>query len=849
MKKILYTILLILGMVPLVSLAAPEVRYDKTIVPDADSLYDLGTSTNAWRNLYVDQVCLTGDTCETTWPTGGVGGSSLHIDGGTFVYPHQGNTHSAPSYNATSTTATSTFAGNMLVGTTTGNHTLSLDGKVGVYGTQSFFVPFQFQTATSADTQINPTYRGNRNWSMYIGDGGQFSTTTTATLNPVDDLSFESNGSYNGALNLFVGMGAGYNNVSGNFNTFLGPRAGESNINGTQNTFVGGAAGFYNTSGYHNTCIGIGACQDNQTGYYNTRVGTDNGLRAVNGNENVSIGASADSNSLGSQNISIGVNARTDAYRYGSQNVAIGTYSLGSDLTGETNTAVGHASLVYNRSATNTVAVGTWAGGGVSGVTSSGYNTFLGYYAGTKNTTGGYNTLLGYKTGYFLSSGSGNTAIGSNVDFVSTTTSGQLNIGNLIWGNNLYSGTTVSSSTVTNGVIGIGTSSPGIVNGQAFSSVQFHVAGTGKYSAFDTSGNGGILINDASEVANGRLWSLNTNISGGQLGVATLNDAGSTWQHTTFGRNGNLGVGTTSPYARLSVAGEAVAERFTATSTTATSTFAGGITVDTDSLIVDHSTGRVGAGTTSPSFKFETGGTFSGETAGALAGLGAAYFGGTLAVNSIRDNVSFVTIAPQVTNNVGGDEFTSFRALNIIPSLRTSAAGANGYGIYVNPSVGATNNYSAYFADNVGIATTSPYAKLSVVGQVVGDNFTATAAAATSTFLNTSVNGTLVATVYRSFTYATTTWSGTTTVQLGPSYGGETWTGIQCYTDTGTVNVSVSDGTNALNMFTASTTVGTITYTTNNTFKTAEKRQVSIGTPASSPTTLACTAAVKQNTY
>ena len=40
---------------------------------------------------------------------------------------------------------------------------------------------------------------------------------------------------------------------------------------------------------------------------------------------------------------------------------------------------------------------------------------------------------------------------------------------------------------------------------------------------------------------------------------------------------GNVGIGTTSPYAKLSVVGEAVAANFTATSTTATSTFMGSV--------------------------------------------------------------------------------------------------------------------------------------------------------------------------------------------------------------------------------------------------------------------------------
>jgi len=49
---------------------------------------------------------------------------------------------------------------------------------------------------------------------------------------------------------------------------------------------------------------------------------------------------------------------------------------------------------------------------------------------------------------------------------------------------------------------------------------------------------------------------------------------------------------------------------------------------------------------------------------------------------------------------------------------------------------------SSYFSGNVGVGTTSPYAKLSVVGQIVGEYFTATSSNATSTFFgNISVGG------------------------------------------------------------------------------------------------------------
>ena len=61
---------------PLFGAPTQEIIYQKTILPAADSLYEFGTSTNAWLRINTDELCLTADSCKTTWPTGGGGGGT-----------------------------------------------------------------------------------------------------------------------------------------------------------------------------------------------------------------------------------------------------------------------------------------------------------------------------------------------------------------------------------------------------------------------------------------------------------------------------------------------------------------------------------------------------------------------------------------------------------------------------------------------------------------------------------------------------------------------------------------------------------------------------------------------------
>jgi hypothetical protein len=88
--------------------------------------------------------------------------------------------------------------------------------------------------------------------------------------------------------------------------------------------------------------------------------------------------------------------------------------------------------------------------------------------------------------------------------------------------------------------------------------------------------------------------------------------------------------------------------------------------------------------------------------------------------------------------------------------------------------------------------------------------------------------------------YATSTWSGTTTVYMAPAMAALTVNGVYCDTSAGTLWMSLYDGTNRANLVQASTTQGYFAYSTNNTFTASEKIRVDYGTPASSPTQVSC---------
>lgn len=170
--------------------------------------------------------------------------------------------------------------------------------------------------------------------------------------------------------NIFVGVGAGNNNLSGTDNTFAGENAGNSNVDGNHNTAVGSEALQSSSTASDNdmTAIGYQALK-NASGTNNTW----GGLTAVGS------GALSSITGGGFQNTAIGGLALHNCINLGVENTAVGAATLFNNLSGSQNTAIGDDAL-YNNKTGN-------------------YNTAVGTEAIPNNDDGNYNTALGYKAG------------------------------------------------------------------------------------------------------------------------------------------------------------------------------------------------------------------------------------------------------------------------------------------------------------------------------------------------------------------------------------------------------------------------------------------------------------------
>lgn len=348
-----------------------------------------------------------------------------------------------------------------------------------------------------------------------------------------NSMTHVSTGSNNSAFGAYALDGSAF--MTGNDNTAGGYQAMKKNLDGNKNAALGSEALYNNTGGNENTGIGHQALYSNFNGNYNTATGSQALRGNGSGSFNVANGYQALFNGNGSYNTAIGYSALA-APGTGSNNTAIGNIALSNNSSGIDNTAVGSLTLTENTTGSTNTALGVFAlraNHNASNNVAVGYNAL----AGTQNDG---NTAVGTNTGLNAGNCTNCTFIGHQAGINSGGLTNATAIG--------YNATVTSNNSLVLGEIGntsvgIGISNPSDV---------LHVKGTGEHQVTIESVGlpAGLLFKEAG------------------VDVARIQHTGSYLEiedYYSFSwapvglviKQGDVGIGTTGPTAKLSVNGAA----------------------------------------------------------------------------------------------------------------------------------------------------------------------------------------------------------------------------------------------------------------------------------------------------
>ncbi|HVX25825.1 MAG TPA: tail fiber domain-containing protein [Parafilimonas sp.] len=309
-------------------------KINVSLLPDGNGNHNVGNTTNAWRNLYLDSNIYIDGTKFIATPAN----NSIAIGFNALKKIGQGNVNTAVGSYALSANTTgssnSAFGAEALYSNTTGlyntavgtfalfNNTANRNTAVGYAALLNNTIGYSNVALGYAALQNNTS----ANNLVAIGDSALFHQSAT----PDDNQGSTA-----------VGARALYGNTTGVDNVAVGRQALYSNTSADWNTAIGSLALYYNTTGGDNTAMGHGALLDNTTGEENT---------------------------------------------------AMGLQALVDNTTGANNTAVGEESLSFNTTGANNTATGWQA---LRSNTSAEFNTGDGFEAGDNVTDGWYNTFIG----------------------------------------------------------------------------------------------------------------------------------------------------------------------------------------------------------------------------------------------------------------------------------------------------------------------------------------------------------------------------------------------------------------------------------------------------------------------